>query len=723
MSLAALRKHAAALVLVPLTAVAGYFAFFSGNTTITSKELENRERMLLPAWRRDDVSRVTVKRDGASFVLVRARAADGASTWSVEGPEGAQPADEQSADKFLGTVEYATPRRAVPADGVDRARFGLDAPRGSVEIVMGKLTFTIVVGADAPDADGVYVEVPSRGVFVVTKELASGLLPDAGALRSKNFVPYLSTELAALAIRGEGGDKKFVRATWSGGRGSGYLVDDARRARADGNILDQVFVSLGKMSVLSFLEEKDRPAGAPRLTVTLTPKAGDPSTIELYGACPGNDKGVVARRSAPSVLLACVPEAVVPALARQTEDFVDRHVVGASVDEIVELSLARGDKKVEIARSGTGFKMRAPKDGAVPAERGNAYLGDLVALQGRFETKEDEAIKLTGDPVRVVVSSHGGVAAGGGEADRREELVVTTREDGRLRVERKEDGQTLVVEKGDGRLLAVSDVLVRDLVILKEKADAVREVTVVGRGGMTQRFARKGASVDLLEPKGKGLAADADFAVTLFGKLAQLTAVRWVSDEDDGSFGLAEPRFSVTAQLENRKVVIDVGTRTLDGAYARVSDVPGVFVISRDVEEAIDQRFINRMALVLTLEQMTRITITSAAGRKVVLVRDGKAFRVESGGDKLDVSDIIDALDHLVPVSAVAVGAPEKSHGFDKPHLRVVFEGTEKVTLEIGARDAFRGVTGLYARRTDVDAIYLLGQADVRALEDALGEP
>jgi hypothetical protein len=738
MKLAKLRKHMSLLVLGVLTLAAlVWLAVDLGS--VTTDEAERRKKNLFPAWRYDDVTRIVVALPTERYELERKGEPGQGRTWDLV-VEGARlSADEQVVDRLLATLDYARFERQVPPEAIDRAGFGLDAPRITIAVQMGSLAFDLGVGGETPAGDGAYVEVKGRGVYVVGKALVAGLAVKSAELRGREFVPYFSTDLAAIGLEGEGGTRRFERGEWSGGRGSGFRFAEGSEGpvgkRVDATRLDQVFVAMGRMQAQAFLDEPQaQEASEPRVSLTLTPREGTPSVLVLGGACPGKKGLVVAVRSQPSPLAVCVPEGVMAALTRPAADFVDDGVLGSTADEISEVRIERAGKVLDLARAELGFRLREPETREVSAETGNAFVEGLVAAGGKLAP--DDAEFGEGERTKVRVVSVGGLTPDGRTAERKEEIEIGPAKDGGFLALRKEDGAKLLIGDVAAGAFTSSDLVLRDPTVLALRADDV-ELLTVEEAGRVQRVERDGGDFRLLEPKGKGLEADGSFAADAMASLAKLTAVRWVAAEADASFGLAEPRVRAVARLaegaggdpKGREIAVRIGAVTDDGAYAQIEGKREVFIAPKRFVDTLRRSFVSRSAFHVAPEVLSEIEI--ARGDKTLkLVRDGKQLRAQGGGTA-QAAEVQEALSKLFPMTAVSVGPPPEAQGFSKPTLtiRMTFrkspddppDAPAHATITVGAAETWDEVPTYYARRDGIDATYAVPQQPVKKLDAALG--
>lgn len=722
-----LRKNWLNLGIVALAVAATLYFFVFDKTQVTSGEADARRAMLFPAWREQDVTTATIKRGDETIELFSKPAKNGGKSWDLRLNGAVYTGDDQSIDKFLSTLQFAQLRREVPKASVDIARFGLDAPTVTIDVAMGDLSFHLAIGSPGAGETEVYASLGDR-VMTISPELAKALSPSVDELRSKRFVPYFSTDLASITLEGEGGKRAFERASWNGGRGSGFRLAGGG-VRADGDLLNHVFTAFGRMQADSFIDDAAADAASvPRVTVTLVPAKGDRAVLVLGGDCPAKKGQVVAIRKEPSRLNVCVSGTLMEALTIPAKSFEDTHVLGSALDEVVEVKIADGDKRLEIARSGNGFKMRAPVDKPVDGERGNALLGEMLLARG--ELPEAGNVPTSGVPIKVTVTSEGGITPAGGDVQRVEEVSIyrAAEKDGKCVAVRSEDERKLLVPCTALHTFAANDLLVRDQQLLGEKAERVMSIDVVSPG-KSQSVKRKDSSWELLAPTGAGLLADDGLVGELADGFARLTTRRWVAEVDDGSFGLAEPRITVTARLmardqaEPRTVKLSIGSKTDDGSYGRLDTDPAVFIVPKPLEDAASRWLVQRGALRIVVDTIDRITL-EGDGKSIELEREGKELRVAGAKDasaKALAAAIGSALEDLLPVAAVAIGPAEDFHGLKKPIVTIAVKTpTGDYTVSIGAGDVYERTSIHYARRSGVDATFVVPQSVVRQLLDAL---
>jgi hypothetical protein len=721
------RKNLVSLVLIG-AALAGVVAVIATRHKVTTGEQESRERNVLSAYRQEDLTKISLEREGKRIVLERSALDDaGDAVWSLVEPV-KEEADAYAIDKLTGSLEYAHWVRRIKPEEVDRAAFGLQSSTWVMKLEMGKINYELRFGKEAAQPAGArYLEVvttaPGAGVMIIGKDLVAELDLDVGELRGRQLVPYLSSALEKITIEGPAGTRHFKKAGPDRWRFDGMLND----VRVNRDAFDAVLVQFARTKADQFLDlaEAERALAKPPIRLTLTPsKAGDKKAVlEIGGKCPKSADDTVAIRREPDVVAACVPKSVTGGLDTAAETLVDLTLFSLRKDEVESLSIVRGEAKLELDRKEAGFVMRAPVKGDVALEAGNARIDAIVRTSGTLQQGGDrKALGLDPPRGKIVIES----AADDDQKVVKETLELgTPGKDGALPVRRLADDKVLLVGREAARVLEADSTLVRSLAILDFSAAEFRTLEVEGKG-FQQRFRREPSGGFVLE-KPTGFERDAAVISNTIDALRNLTADRWVSDRDDGSFGLGDPR--LTARLSYAKgdageknETLTVGALATGGAYAKLASEPGVFLLPRKVLDTLETLAIDRSVFMVTPDNATRVVL-ERKGKKLVLEKIGDAFSRASGVElsATRVSEIVDTLIAFRPETAVHTGPARANEGLAAPELVAKIESDvgKPRTFRIGAGDAWQGTTVHYARVEGVDATYVIAQSKVRVLLEA----
>ncbi len=718
-------------VLIAL-AVASVIAVLATSQSVTTSELERRENNLFAAWRDDDVTLVKIERGDGEVVLERSALDDaGLGDWMITAPV-KEEADVAAVHGFLSTLELATWARPISSGEVDRARFGLDAPRWVVRVRMGTIGYRLRIGSEAPTPPGsVYVEVdgdgvPRPAVGIVSKTLAAELDANAATFRERLLMPYLSSSLDRLILEGRGGTRRLKRAEWGGWRFDAMAAD----RRVNREALDRILLQFARTRAEHFVERSvatKAMAGAATVKVTMVPSGGRPrGVVEVGGTCPDAAEDVIAIRSEPDPVAACVPKSVMEGLATTESELVDASLFTLRRDEVEAWSAVYGDRTLEVARKEAGYVLRKPRDAEIEEDAGNKRLFEMVTARGRLVDVGDLAtVGLDAPAGRVELTS----VAESDEKVRREVIAVGREgKDGSVHVRREHDGAVLLVSRDVARALGPDAALVRSTRVLAVEASDVRDVRVE-YGEVRQHLERNASgSFTLHEPP--GFSVDNGLAADLLDTVSNVRAERWVADRDDGTFGLTRPSGKVTVRVTSGDAsaverVLVLGDVAPGGVYASIDGDPGVFVLGRLATDRLRAWLVDRSAFIVDPSETVRIELRRQ-GSSLRLEKDGAGFSVAAGDVSVTpgkVREIVDLLTALRADGTVHVGAARPHEGLAEPVLTVrvlraegLGDRSTPVEWFVGSGDAWEGASVYYARRRGVDATFALARSQVLAL-------
>ena len=712
---ALLRRHAVTVVMAVLAVAFGVYLYAIDSGRVTTKELEARKRNLLRAWRRAEISELAIQQ-GAEMVRIFKRTDDAGDVMYYLA--GGEPADPISVDKLLSVLEFATPERRVEPGG-DRGAMGLIAPRAQLTVRMGKVVYKLAVGGPAPaPPGGAYAELEGEGTFVVARDLVTELLRPRDVYRARTLVPYLSSSLSELGLEGAGGERRFVAGDWGGWA----VTRDQQKIRVDRDVFDRMLTALAEVRAEAFTSdaEADRAleGAAMKVRIVMTPKAkGLPrAVIDVGGDCPSHPENIVAvhREPAPRKS-ACVPKAVLRALATPQEKFVDHHLFSLRPDEIEQITLVAGDATLEIARSGTGWHQRAPTDGAVEPDVGQSFARSLHDLTA-------ESIAGPGSPDSPATASATVTKVDGGEEKLGSETIElgTIGADGFVEARRVVDGARLRLTADAAAMLRPSGLALRSRKVVDEPASRVRSVTIDSPS--LRQVLRRSSSGGFTLEEPTSLAVDAGLANDVTEALVKLRADRWVADHDDGSFGLSQPSARYEIDLEKSQIRIETGRATSGGVFARVVDRPEVFVLGESARRTIETWAVDRSYFMLEPAEV----------RHIRLVRGATKWELDAARGGPDAGAAVERFEIVRKVLAEArtegvvhLGAPKKEEGFDAPRLSLTVRCVppspaepHEIRIAVGRGDVWRDNNVVYVRRAGVNATFAMAQSKVRPLLD-----
>jgi hypothetical protein len=697
------------VALVVLAAGAAAYAYLVDRGTVSDVERAARRSDVFPSFRVDDVTRIELEHGAESLVLERGGDAAGGALWSMTSPRGER-ADAAAVDVLLRDLEMA--RRLRDVDPKDAP--GLDAPRVRGRVRVGALEYRFVLGDDAPVPDGAaYMRVDGEGTFVVDRVLKVQLLRGADAYRDRTLVPYGASAIARLEVRAASGEAVALE------RQGGTFRVGGTGLRASRDAVDRLMMALADARAESFLDDAaaDREVAAPAFRVTVDPRDAS-GRVELLvgGACPAEEGGVVVVRRAPARRSACAPKLLRDALRAVAAGApVDASPFFAHADEMEELRLepvGREGPRVDVARRGSGWRVRAPEERDLAGDEGDSVSALALSLA---QARGAEPHKATGEDrfearARVTV-----VRTGGGATEVVE--VGAAAADGSVMVRRADDGAVVRLPRATARRFVPHPVALRGRSPWRAPFDAAAVVAIDDTcTPAPHRLELHDRAWTMRAPVGQ--AVDAPWLVDLTGALARANADAWIAEADDGAFGFADPgACDVTLTLDAaaadggpRRVAIAFGAAGDGGFYARAQDDAAVFVAPASLRAMLGHPALDRSRLRVDLAPDAMVTLSHGIERRTL----GPAI---ADGDRL-----AGAVSSLHAQCALHAGAAGRDEGFDRPTLEIAAAspgegGTPLETrIVIGARTQVDGAEAYFARVSGVDATFAVPGSAVAAI-------
>lgn len=567
------------IALVVMAAATAAYAFFIDRSTVSDADRNARKRDVFPSFRIDDVRKIELSHGAEALVLERE--AGSGDRWQMTSPV-QEPADPAKVDVLMRELEMATRVRDVPP----AEAAGMDSPRVRGRVTVGPVEYRFALGDDAPVPPGAaYMRVDGEGTFVAARSVSVQLLRGAEAYRDRTLVPYGAGEVARLEIRSPARTWTLERA------GATFRVGGSTGLRASRSAVDRLFTSLADVRAETFLDDPraDAATDAPALSVVIAPRDTRESTVRFVvgGACPGHAGEVVVVREKPRRLSACSAQQAVAALGEAPDSLVDRSPFFARADEIEELRLestAANGPRVDVARRGTAWHERAPEDRDLTGDEADSVnglvkvLSDSRALDARPDHGEALAAHWRATAVR----------AGTEKAEGME--LYSPGGDGTVLARRLDDGAILRLAGPVARRFEPHPVAFRSAAVWQAPFDAASVVAIDDSCGPRRRLAMRDGSWRT----GGGAAVDARAPDELIAAFAHARAESWVTEGDDGTFGLTgRASCSVALTLETddggtRRVGLVFGSTVDGGVYAMTLDGGGVLVAPASLRESAE---------------------------------------------------------------------------------------------------------------------------------------
>ncbi len=705
-----MRKHLVSLVVMALALVALAYAYF-GDRGVTDSERERRAHLLFPAFRRDDLQYLELDR-GDQKVRFEASFDDaGEREWRMTVP-GSEKGDPIAIDRLLTALEYASYERKVPSGGA-----GFDSPRARGTLSMKDVVYHFELGGEATPPEGAaYFRLEGEGSFVVKKDLVSVLLQTTDAYRDRSVLPYLSIDLDRFEVAGtqpwaiERMDDVSFRIASPAAKYKGI--------RASRSGLDKVWGALAEMRAESFppADELAHQTVAP-IILTMTPTDLDNrprAVLDVWGACANAPDDVLLQRVQPAPLAACVPKGSLVGISTPLDDLVDKHLFAAIPDEVEELVVeSLVDKsKIEIARKGEGWHQRAATNGDRDLSKdetdlANAFVKAIVASEGEILDPKPPPFSPT---FRVKITRAGS-------------HVLETVDLFNAQAHRLSDDAVLQLSPSVFRLLQPHSAF-RASTIWSDALEGARiDQLSTDCAGVKQVVARDAGDKFYFQTPAK-VPVDSANVIALAEAIERIRATSWIADADDGSLGTTNGctvSLTVYANAGKRTETIRLGADAGDGeTFARANEDPAVFTVPHAFSDLAKTLLVDRSLFFVDADSIDAVDLSRAGKQKHFSL--GKTD--DAGVDALTIAA---AIGELQADSAAHLGPPAAAEGFASPALDVNVHsatdgGARSLRFVLGGAVTKGEQKMIYARVDGVAATFLLPEARVRPLLDAVGE-
>ncbi len=707
-------------------ALASMVAVVVTHSGMTTGEKEAQGQDLLPAFHADDVKGLDLEGAGQKLSLERTAGQDGGSAAFALVSPVKEPADDTAVNKFLSALSNAHALRPV-ASGPPLSTFGLDQPRLRIALKTDKRTYRVLVGGNAPTPEGAcYVQVDSADgapqIVVVDKSAAQDFAVDLDAFRQRSIVSLSQPDVTRITIAGPKLNITLKRST-----GTSFLIEGEPKLLADRETVSSLFFQLSRLTANRFLSaaEAEPALGAEAAHFELETKdSKELVRFDAGGTCPGDPTQLVVVRRSPGTQSACAPRELEATLGRSVEDFLDRHPFSLHADEVEELDIS-GKNKFILLRKGNAFVLHAGSETPVELEAGNQRIASLLGVSAERVVGQKPS-ELGLEPAQNTVTLRSSAAR---DADVVQQVVRVGNTDsaGNLWLYREQDGVVLRAARESARSFASDSTLLYAKKLTEFGLSGFLSAEIAH--GAERQILRRDAKNELRLEEPKGFDPDGVLSSDLIQALGSLTAARFVADRDDGSFGLEKPSTTVrfvSKSETNPKLehVLRFGRATELGELATLDDNGPVFVLPRSVEETCDTLLINRAVYPNASDALKGFSLEAPQKRALSLERRGERFWPVPAGSFPDdeLGELLEAISNLRPEAAVHVGPALPAEGFGTPvlTLRLVPTAGAPLTLTFGAGDSWRSTSVFYLRVSGVNATFVIAQAKVHALSDAL---
>jgi hypothetical protein len=346
----------AAIGLVGLAGLA-LIAFFGVHRAKQIEEREEKQRKQLLQFEPNKVTRLMVKNGALRAVAERMPSEDqGLAAWRLTEPLPAD-GDNISINALLGALERLESTQTISGqDALDSKRYGLDAPRGALQMQLQDGTsIGLLLGKRSSYNNDLYVQKEGGNeVQVVAGSQESALLKKPFDLRRKELMRFDTTRVHSftltqgkenIELEKTGNQWRLVKPIADLADSSEVLrlLDTARTLRAN-EFLDAAIDSEKAYGL-------DPPAVA--LKVFLDPDQTSQALVLGKGALESNKTKYYARSREPASSLAEVPEYQLKNLQKTAFDLQERMLLRFEPEAVYQIKLASDvelvvlEKKVE----------------------------------------------------------------------------------------------------------------------------------------------------------------------------------------------------------------------------------------------------------------------------------------------------------------------------------------------------------------------------------------
>lgn len=805
-------RHITTIVLVCVACGLGAYVWFVDRRAPSTLEQQARKKHLLGVVDPATAHKIELwQSDGRLVLEQRAQTTESSTAKpsqqpgydivagiNVSEPSFADQVAVQALVQALDEVKSLREIAKVPSEQL--GQLGLVEPVSRIRLHFTDKSIEIAVGGKAPSPSGaMYVRVSQlapgaadsafepaaegRVHVVAGTELGSVVQPVASYF-PKQLLAYSVMDLVRVQVQSSQGTVRLERSERASGAGF-HVVSEHQSARVSAVAFERLLQALADVRASRFVDTAKADSllrgATDAVQVTLWSKDGSVSEVRIGGVCPSaatnRDKPtsaetplptapllVVALRTKPVPIAACVPATVLQLMPTHQHMFVDRRVFDVGADAIEQITIKRDKRVLEMARMGAGWHVRKPVDEQLDGDDVDGYLRALVGLQGALaqpgESNADSSVdvaelskqfpsnstldlppELLKDMTVVAVQA---VSSDSATLHSRVVYVrgpVQTPQGLRLLVRRADDDALLFVDTASESLFEPSLQLLRPLTLLDVNSQKIQGFLFTwsnSEGGAREReqlwLQRRNADFELLQPK--GFPVDSALAADMFDTVARLRAERWVADRDDGSFGFENSDSSLRLWWEDKEQKRDrrmlLGDRCaggVQGRYAKWEDEPAVFVLPEAVTQGLGAYPIDRAAVMVDSSTVASIDVQVQQKRATIRVH-GQDWRTEPGAtlqlSPRSLEKMRRAVEQMRAEGVVHLGPAAQNEGFDRPLVTLRIHAVKgfaqgPVFLEFGRGDVWRDTNVHYVRRRGIEATFAVAQGKVNALLEAVG--
>jgi hypothetical protein len=699
-----MRRREVVNVMLACLAAASVGALYVTRHRPSSVEQAARQDKLLPRFRKDDVKRLQLTREGQTLELVREASGD----FRIVRPW-AERADTATVNQLLASLELASFLRPLAAP----APSGTSANALRIQVDMASESLGILLGSPNPSPPGARnAELTGDGhttSVVVSQGVSNELDVPFSKFRETRLLEYGRRELKKVTLSSRLGKLELEQRE----HGAFFFSEQGHTELVEPAALERVVTALSRVSTEQFVEPEQARStlATDPLTVTIESNVAGaaPLTLTFAAGCqqaPGMAT-VLREEGGKQPRAGCIASDVPSALRVSADDLRLNGPFATTLDAVEELSLRVGSAKLELARKDKAWLLRTAGNREVALEAGDRRISALLAVRGQRAEGDAKTLGLEPAAGEAVIQ-----VTGSDEASHREEQILLgqVRADGSRCFQRKLDSVRLCFDKSASAAFDTDASLLRGSEVLRFAPSELTQLSIDTKD-LHERLVRSAeGQYQLEEPK--GFRHDGSLVADAVQSLGTLQAVRWVAPPpagEEAKLGFVAPRARITFQLgsaASRELL--VGATTEGGAFARLSGDPAVFVLGALPLADLETPLVDRALCPFDRAQLARIELKRGE-RSVTLTRADDAWSA-APLTPAQASDLADTLIALRAEQALHIGAARANEGFDQPRATITFVDAagKRARLSLGARSTLGEEPVFLARLEGIDATFAL---------------
>lgn len=379
-------KTRTTLFLLILAAVAGAFVYWDYKKGTPTDEAREKGKRLLD-FKAADVTRVEFVRSNQTILVEKT-----GEQWNIKQPLAVR-ADASAVGSLLDQVEFAERDRVFSEKELTAAaldEFNLSAGKERLRLTVRdkKGDRTILFGNETPTKEAVYAQVAGqKTASVVAKRIFESANASLDSLRSRTVLDFVSTAATRLELKQAEKLLELDRTAAKTNAEPRWIVAKPFACRADQQKVGDLLNDLAGLRVQDFVSEDPKELRAFQLDEPqreLTLWLGDKSQTLLLGRAPTNDAAKVFAKlkDAPSIFTLNADS--VKKFLPQVNDLRDGHLLVFNESDIRRVEIARGAETISLVRTGSAWKVGAPK----PFDAEDRVVRELLAKLGQISAKQ-----------------------------------------------------------------------------------------------------------------------------------------------------------------------------------------------------------------------------------------------------------------------------------------------------------------------------------------------